>query len=245
MKNLTNNSLRNGLQYAVGAMLCMVIAASCQKNGTSDIDLKSQKRTVIDYVLDHETMYLVKYKFQYNNKYQVTKVFRGERYAEDFQLQLIAENHYDPKNSTEFPDSVSTYNTKGFKSGVILAKDFTPVVKEEQGATYIWPTRSNKLLTVAGGKYALAVAGKQVDWAGSGHMGSGSTINMMHFLKYLNRPNLRDSIQLYVKHKTDGTKRNFDDFRIKFNPSGYPIDMGFYDAINADYEQLKINYREE
>lgn len=218
---------------------------SCQKESEAEYQTVKKKQTVIDYVLDLENLYMIKYRFEYNNQYQVTRIYRGERQANASQLQLIAVAHYDQANQSNLPDSLSTYNTRGYKVGVIQAKDFNSIAKPIPNQIYDWPTRENKLLTVPGGELAFAIAGKKIGWSGAGHMGSGNTIDIMDHLKLLNRSNLKDSIQLAVTSKTDGTKRMFDDFHILYNNLGFPIDMSMYDRLNAGFEQLKINYREE
>lgn len=218
---------------------------SCQKQSEATFLVNDQKRTVIDHVLDLEGMYMIKYQFQYNEHYQVSKIFRGERFSQKHQMQLIALAHYDEKNKSQLPDSISTYNTRGFKTGVIHSKSYNKIAKLSSQAELHWPERTNRLLLVPGGQLALAIASKKIDWSGAGHLGSGSTIQIMDHLKHLNRPTLKDSIRIYVEYKTDGSKGNFDDFQILFDASGNPIDMGFYDLINANFEQVKVNYRQE
>lgn len=232
------------ISTGVALFLAACSLSACQKDSEVNIKHIKQKQTVVDYILDLENLYMIKYSFQYNDQYQVTKIYRGERHANISQLQLIAEAHYDSNNKSNLPDSLSTYNTRGFKVGVILAKDYNSVAKANN-KQYQWPERNNKLLTVPGGELALAIAGKKIGWSGSGHMGSGSTIEIMDHLKFLNRSSLKDSIQIPVSSKTDGTNRKFDDFHVKYNKLGFPIDMAMYDAVNADFEQVKINYRDE
>lgn len=226
-------------------VLLILAASSCQKDSVSDFGEIKTKKTVVDYILNLEGLYLIKYNFQYNEKYQVTKVYRGERFANLNQLQLILESHYNANNNNNLPDSISTYNTKGFKVGVLKPDDYNKVVSISKNQSYKWPERENKLLAVPGGEFALAISSKKVAWSGAGHLGSGSQVEIMHNLNMLNRHSLKDSLQVPVPYKTDGTDRKFDDFRILYNNSGYPIDLAFFDAINANFEKLKINYREE
>lgn len=229
--------------FLFAAMISLTLA--CQKESVVKMETKKNKKTVLDHVLDLENMYLIKYHFQYNEHYQVTHIFRGERYAASNQLQLIAEAFYKKNNKQELPDSLVTYNSKGFTVGVIRTDQFRKLAATPNTNQYIWPERPNKLLSTPGGKLALAIAGIKVNWSGAGHLGSGAEVQIMNNLSYINRTSLKDSLQSPIKNKTDGTDRKFDDYLIQYNKMGYPVDLSFYDEINAGFESAKLSYREE
>lgn len=190
-------------------------------------------------------MYLIKYVFRYNEHLQVTQVYRGERYAAFNQMQLITEAFYREGNLTEYPDSIISYNTKGFKVGLIKPNQYQKVASTDQTALYRWPERENKLLTTPGGPFALAIAGSKINWSGDGHLGSASDIEIMKNIKLANRTSLADSIQVPVQYKSDGSERLVDDYLILYDKMGYPTSISFFDRLNADRMKAEIHYREE
>ena len=246
---IKNNKLKycrrnRTLQFISLVALCC-INASCNKDSLSIVENSKAKRTVVDYVLDLESLYLIKYQFQYNDSNQVTNIYRGERFANTSQLQLIAKAFYSTADPDKLPDSLVTYNTKGFRAGVIYANSYNKVAVVNSERAYVWPERINKLLLTPGGRLALAISGAKINWAGDGHLGSAGEIKIMDNLLMINRGSLKDSIQIPVPYKTDGSNRKVNDFMIKYNKFGYPIDISFYDLNNAGFERAKINYREE
>jgi len=219
--------------------------SSCTKSSEVYLENSNQRQRVIDYVLDFESMYLMQYRLRYNSDYQVLDVYRGEQHADQNQLQLIATARYSEGNKTPLPDSVLVFNTNGFQVGVIYPDQFNKLAVQEESYTYRWPERPNHLLSIPGGAFVLALAGAKVNWSGAGHLGSGDDIAMMDNFRMLNRAVLKDSINIPVRYKTDGTDRLVNDYFIEFDKIGYPKKIEFFDLLNAGTVVLQVNYREE
>lgn len=230
------------LLFAIAVILAIV---SCTKESQSIIGNDRAKKTVVDYILDRENLYLIQYRFQYNEYYQVTHIYRGERFADPTQLQIVAEAFYSSSDPDQLPDSLVAYNTKGFKAGTIYPSNFNNVADVNLTTDYVWPERRNKLLTTPGGRLALAISGSEIDWAGDGHLGSGNEIKILDNVAFINRSSIKDSVQRHVDYSTDGSDIAIDNYLIQYNKFGYPIDISFYDLYNAGFETAKINYREE
>lgn len=230
--------------------------SACKKSSTAIVDIPAdaQKKTLIDYLLNYEGMYMVKYKVFYDEQYQVREIYRGEQFAADLQMQLFARMYYPEQKvapQLQMPDSVVFYNTKG-KVSEVVKTGFTTLPLRESGKDYLWPNRHNKIMDVPGIAALMAVAGKKVNWGGDGHLGSGSTIDTYDAFSMVNSSSLSDVYTEYYEEtgydfesKTWKKMTRSRVYMIRFQEEGFPTDVIFTDKINPAVPYLKIAYKRQ
>lgn len=230
--------------------------SACKKDSTAIVDIPAdaQKKTLIDYLLNYEGMYMVKYKVFYNEQYQVREIYRGEQFAADLQMQLFARMYYSEQKTTpaqQLPDSVVFYNTKG-KVSEVVRTDFRPLPSRESGKNYLWPDRHNKVMDVPGIAALMAIAGKKVNWGGDGHLGSGATIDTYGSFSMVNSPSLSDVYTEYYEEtgydfetKTWKKMTRSRVYMLRFQEEGFPTDVIFTNNLNPAVPYLKIAYKRQ
>jgi hypothetical protein len=226
------------MKYLLLAGGIILAAVACRKTATTDINIQqSTGKVVVDYVMCNEGMYLMKYKPVYNRYMQVASLLRGEQFAPESQLQEIAVFHYHDQQQGSIPDSVSVFNVHHKVAGVI--KDgYNVVAQTKKDTAYRYPERRNRFLETTGAYTLMLVAGKNVDWAGSGHLGGNGSINIMGYLHYFNQPTLKDTITNTTNYG------NVEGLQLQFNNTGYPIRVDYTDNYNAAYTHMFVGYRE-
>lgn len=224
----------------LSALLLLGVVA-CQKTPLTEINQGQAKKLVLDYMLHAESMYMMKYRMQYNEHYQIIAIYRGEEFATDQQMQLLGKAIYSLPQQ-EIPDSVVWYNTKGYEAGSSSAADLVSIPGYTNQQNYIWPQRFNAFFDVKGSRFMMALTNQKVAWAGQGHLGSESEIQVFSYLKMINRSTLADSIQIAVRYKSDGTDRKFNDYKITYNDLGLPSAVYYVDKLNPLSPRLKFSY---
>lgn len=221
----------------------LLLSAACHKESVTEWSgTPTNTRTVIDYALDYEGMYQIKYKVLYNRHLQVETLLRGEKFADISQLQLIAKFYYKEPAST-LPDSVEVFNVKGKKAGAIN-KDFNKIAPWSSSGNYTYPERRNDLLNTPGAAALLAIAGKDVDWGGTGHLGGSGSIKILDHLKMLNLPSLKDTIT--GKEYYSWTKEWFyRGYEIRFNSIGLPVQVMYTDNLNPAVLNAEVAYKQQ
>ncbi|MCW3467327.1 hypothetical protein [Chitinophaga nivalis] len=223
--------------WLIAGCLSLLMTACKKNNGDEVMPAAVVPKTVVDYVLCNEGMYLVKYKPVYNRYYQVISLLRGEQFAPESQLQPVATFYYSDQREESIPDSVQVYNVRRKVAGVIKG-DYNVVVHTKKDTTYNYPERRNRFLETTGGRTLMLIANKEVDWGGSGHLGGNNSIKLMSYLPYFNKPTLQDMIT----GKTD--YGNVTGLQLQFTAAGYPIRVDYTDNYNAAYTHMIVAYRQ-